>query len=294
MALGTEQCFVRSKSAVSQLMSDLSVFDGVTVGLFETRRQRELTAMFTSRGARVVPCPLIFPESHGVEEPVRQFIQEALAREFRCVIFYTGLGIQAILDAARELGQYDALKAALAHATVIARGPKGKGALRRHGLAPNFLAEPPTTEGVIKLLDGIELQGRRVAVALAGDQPNAALSEAIKYRGGEAYQFAPYHYTLPDDLSEVEAFIHKVVAGEIRVLVFTTPPQVTILLEVAEKLGLRQKLLDAMQSSLMAAVGTVTAATLERHGLKVGARPPEKNETMMGLVQAIEDSLGKP
>jgi len=269
-------------------MADSKAFEGMTVGLFETRRQRELTAMFAGRGARVVPCPLIFPESHGVEDPVRQFIKETLAGKFAFVIFYTGLGIQAVLDAARELGQYDAVKAALARTTVIARGPKGKGALRRHGLAPNFLAEPPTTQGVIKLVERLEVRGRRVAVALAGDQPNPALAEVIGRCGGEVYQFAPYHYKLPDDLSEIEAFIQKVIAGEIGVLVFTTPPQVTILLEVAEKLGLRQKLLDAMKSCLVAAVGTVTSSTLERHGLKVAARPPESNETMMGLVEAIE------
>lgn len=275
-------------------MADSKAFEGVTVGLFETRRQRELTAMFAGRGARVVPCPLIFPESRGVEEPVRQFLQETLAGKFAFIIFYTGLGIQAVLDAARELGQYDAVKAALARTTVIARGPKGKGALRRHGLAPNFLAEPPTTQGVIKLVETLEVRGKRVAVALAGDQPNSALAEVIEQRGGEVYQFAPYHYKLPDDLSEVEAFIQKVIAGEIGVLVFTTPPQVTILLEVAEKLGLRQQLLDAMQSSLVAAVGSVTASTLERHGVKVAARPLETNETMMGLVDAIERSLPKP
>jgi uroporphyrinogen-III synthase len=275
-------------------MAESKAFEGMTVGLFETRRQRELSAMFAARGAIVVPCPLIFPESRGVEEPVRKFIEEALGGKFAFVIFYTGLGIQAVLDAARELGQYGALKGALAHMTVIARGPKGKGALRRHGLAPNFLAEPPTTQGLIKLAEGLELKGQRVAVALAGDQPNLALAEAVERKGGAVYEFAPYHYKLPDDLSEVEAFIQKVVSGEIGVLVFTTPPQVTILLEVAEKLGRRQELVDAMQASLVAAVGSVTAATLDRYGVRVTARPPAANETMMGLVQAVQDSLGRP
>lgn len=274
-------------------MAESKVFEGMTVGLFETRQQRVFSAMFAGRGARVVTCPLIFPESHGVEEPVRRFIKEAVDGKFGFVIFYTGIGIQAILDAARELGEYDALKGALAHTTVIARGPKGKGALKRHGITPNFLAEPPTTQGLIKLVVGLDVKGKRVAVALAGDQPNSPLAEAVERRGGEIYQFAPYHYKLPDDLSEVEAFIQKVVAGEIRVLVFTTPPQVTILMDVAERLGLSQKLLEAMNAALVAAVGTVTASTLARRGLKVAARPPEKNETMMGLVQAIEESLGK-
>ena len=275
-------------------MADLTTFEGITVGLFETRRKREFSAMFAARGAQVVACPLIFPESHGVEEPVREFIEETLAGKFDVVIFYTGIGIEALLNAAQQLGRYEALKDVFTRMTVIARGPKGKGALKRHNLTPNFLAQPPTTEGLVKLVEGLDLSGKRVAVALAGDQPSSALSEAVINRGGEAYQFAPYHYHLPEDLSEIDAFIRRVVAREVSLLAFTTPPQVTILMNAAEKLDSAQELLQAMNSSaIVAAVGTVTAGALARYGVKVSVRPPEEDETMMGLVEAIEGFLRK-
>ena len=83
-------------------------------------------------------------------------------------------------------------------------------------------------------------------------------------------------------------------AGEVRLLVFTTPPQVTILMDAAEKLGLDQGLLEAMNSSAdVAAVGTVTAGTLARYGVKVAVSPSEANETMMGLVTAVENFVQK-
>ena len=265
------------------------MFEGISVGLFETRRKRELSAMFAARGAQVVACPLIFPVSHGVEEPVREFIEQALEGKFAVVIFYTGIGIEAALEAARQLGKYEALKDALTRMTVTARGPKGKGALKRHNLTPNFLAQPPTTQGLIKLVEGLDVKGKRVAVALAGDQPSSALSEAVKRGGGEAFEFAPYHYHLPEDLGEIGAFIQRVIAREINLLAFTTPPQVTILMGAAEKLGSAQELLQALNSSAtIAAVGTVTAGALARYGVKVSVCPPEDDETMMGLVEAIE------
>src|SRR5579863_7956722 len=273
-------------------LSGANPFQNVTVGLFETRRQREFSAMFTARGAQVAACPLIFPESQGVEEPVRKFIEEALEGKFAVVIFYTGIGILAVLEAARQLGKYEALKDALAHVILVARGPKGKGALKRHQLTPSFLAEPPTTEGLAALVAGLEVQGKRVAVALAGDQPSSILAEAVRRGGGEIYQFAPYHYRLPEERSAIGAFIQRVLAGEVSLLVFTTPPQVAILMDVAEKLGLGQKLLEAMNSSAaVAAVGPVTAAALARHGVKVSVRPPVADETMIGLVAAIERFL---
>ena len=265
------------------------MFEGITVGLFETRRKHELSAMFAARGAQVVACPLIFPESHGVEDPVREFIEQAIAGKLAVVIFYTGIGIEAVLDAARQLDKYEALKDALTRMTVIARGPKGKGALKRHNLTPHFLAEPPTTQGLVKLVEGLDVKGKRVAVALAGDQPSSALSEAVNHGGGEVHQFAPYHYRLPEDLSEIDAFIRRVLAQEISLLGFTTPPQVTILMDAAERLGLAQELLQALnRSATVAAVGTVTAGALARYGVKVSVCPPEEDETMMGLVEAIE------
>ena len=250
--------------------------------------------MFASRGAHVVACPLIFPESHGVEESVRTFIEEALAGQYAVVVFYTGIGVLAVLDAARQSGKYDALKDALARMTVIARGPKGKGALKRHKLTPNFLAEPPTTEGLVKLVEGLDVRSKKVAVALAGDQVSSALAQAIERGGGQVYQFAPYHYRLPEDLSDVGPVIQRVLTGDIGLVVFTTPPQVAILMDAAEKLGSASKLLEAMNSSAtVAAIGTVTAATLARYGVKVSVCPREDDETMMGLVEAIETFLRK-
>src|SRR2546426_5313746 len=205
-------------------MTDAKPFEGITVGLFETRRQRELTAMFAARGAEVVACPLVFPESRGAEEPVRKFIEEATQGKFAVAIFYTGIGIQAIFDAAEQLGNREALKEALSRMTLVARGPKSKGALKRHNLAPAFLAEPPTTEGLVTRVEALDVGGKRVAVALAGDHPSPALAEAVERGGGEIYQFAPYHYRLPGDLSEIGAFIQKVLAGGGQTAVVLRPP----------------------------------------------------------------------
>jgi len=275
-------------------MTDAKPFEGITVGLFEARRQREFAAMFAARGAEVVTCPLVFPESHGAEGPVRKFIEEAAQGKFAVAIFYTGIGIQAIFEAAEQLGTREALKEALSRMTLVARGPKSKGALKRHNLAPAFLAEPPTTEGLVTRVEALDVRGKRVAVALAGDHPSPALAEAVERGGGDIYQFAPYHYRLPEDLGEVGAFIQKVLAGEVGWLVFTTPPQVSILMDAAEKLGLKGRLVEATNTGRVAAVGPVTARELARYDVKVTVRPTEENETMTGLVNAIEGFLNKP
>ena len=83
--------------------------------------------------------------------------------------------------------------------TVIARGAKARGALKRHNLTPNFQAEPPTTEGSLSWSKGLDVRGKKVAVALAGGQPSSARGEAVERGGGHADQFTPYHYRQPTD-----------------------------------------------------------------------------------------------
>jgi len=86
----------------------------------------------------------------------------------------------------------------------------------------------------------------------------------------------------------------KRLRGDIGLVVFTTPPQVTILMGTAQRLGSGKKLIEVVNSSAtIAAVGTGTAATLVRHGVKVSVCPPEEDETMIGLVEAVETFLRK-
>src|SRR5262245_57729729 len=124
LSFASALCYDRGGKS-NKRMLDSNPFDGIAIGVFETRRQREFSAMFVARGAQVVSCPLIFPESHGVKESVRKFIEDALQGKFAAVIFYTGIGILTVLDAAQQLGKYDVLRDALLHMTMIARGPKG-------------------------------------------------------------------------------------------------------------------------------------------------------------------------
>jgi hypothetical protein len=67
---------------------------------------------------------------------------------------------------------------------------------------------------------------------------------------------------------------------------------VSILIGAAQSLGSGKKLIEVLNgSATIAAVGTVAAATLVRHGLKASVCPPEEDETMMGLVEAVENFL---
>ena len=65
-------------------------------------------------------------------------------------------------------------------------------------------------------------------------------------------------------------------------------------MDAAEKLGLKGRLVEATNTGGVAAVGPVTARELARYDVQVTVRPTEENETMTGLVNAIEGFLRKP
>ena len=178
--------------------------------------------------------------------------------------------------------------------TVIARGAKARGALKRHNLTPNFQAEPPTTEGLVKLVEGTRCPGQE-----SGRGPCRRPAQFRPGRGGRARRWPcrPIR-TLPLPTAHkperVRGLRSKRLRGDIGLVVFTTPPQVTILMGTAQRLGSGKKLIEVVNSSAtIAAVGTGTAATLARHGVKVSVCPPEEDETMIGLVEAVETFLRK-
>jgi uroporphyrinogen-III synthase len=80
---------------------------------------------------------------------------------------------------------------------------------------------------------------------------------------------------LPEDVGPVRALVGAVAAGTVDAVTFTSAPAVAGLLRVAEELGRREELLEALRGPVLAfAVGPVTAAPLTAAG--VPTRQPER------------------
>src|SRR3569832_3036671 len=102
----------------------------------------------------------------------------------------------------------------------ITRGPKPARVLRDLGLASDLAAAAPTTEGVIAVLQPLDLRGRRVGVQLYGTEPNPALMNILHEAGATALPVAPYVYaSAADDARVIELFCCLVV-GCVVVFVF--------------------------------------------------------------------------
>jgi uroporphyrinogen-III synthase len=261
---------------------------GRTIAVPETRELEVFAAMLERRGASVVRCPLITirdaPDPSLVLRFARNFAQGSCDE----LILTTGEGLRRILGCIEhhEPALRDPFLKALAQVRKITRGPKPARALRAVGLKSDLAAQPPTTAGIIASLSSADLKGHRVGVQLAGDKPNPPLAGFLEAAGASVLSVAPYVYGDATDDAAVRGLLARLAGGQMDAIAFTSTPQVERLFAVAPAATVS----TALKRTLVAAVGPVVAAALQRHGVEAHLTPSE-TFFMKPLTTALEHAL---
>ena len=160
-------------------MTDLPLA-GCRTALLETREGDRLAAMLREQGAEVVSCPAVAIVDLADPAPALAWLDRFIAQPCDDLILLTGEGLTRLHALAAQAGTEAGFRAALGRTRRITRGPKPARALRSLGLQPQLRAEVPTTEGIIGLLGGLPLQGRRVGVQLyPGEIGRASCRERV-------------------------------------------------------------------------------------------------------------------
>ncbi|EIM29984.1 uroporphyrinogen-III synthase [Microvirga lotononidis] len=110
--------------------------------------------MLERHGAIAVRCPLVSIHDAEVPAPVDAWIDRLVQGRHDVVLLYTGEGLSRLLGFARRRGVEADVIAALGRTCKVARGPKPAKVLRGIGLAPDVMAEEPTTAGLMTTLSG--------------------------------------------------------------------------------------------------------------------------------------------
>lgn len=240
---------------------------GFTVGLTAARRREELATLLERRGARVVQAPAIRIVPLEDDAELLSATHSCVERPPDVVVATTGIGFRGWMEAADGWGQGDALRDRLATATLLARGPKAKGAIRAAGLADHWSPPSESSTEVLDYLLQRDLEGARVAVQLHGE-PLPDFTDALEAAGAEVVPVPVYRWVLPEDVGPLERLVEAVVGGTVDCVAFTSAPAVASLVEMAERSGQVPAVLEAFRHSVMpACVGPVTAARLERLGV---------------------------
>ena len=244
-------------------------FGGARVLSFESRRATEVAALIPTFGGQPMIAPSLREVPIDANTEAVEFAQALIRGEFDIVVFLTGVGVRALVNAVEAVCPRPQLAAALALTKVVARGPKPLAVLRELQV-PVWVAapEPNTWHELIAALDGLAgefpLAGARIAVQEYGIS-NSELLDALRARGAVVTQVPVYQWTLPEDIGPLENAVTALCEGAVDVVLVTSSVQIVHLWKVA---GARAaEVQKGLARVFLASIGPTTSEELRRRGL---------------------------
>jgi len=274
---------VITAAALSEPAASLS---GFTVGVTADRRRDELAHLLESRGARVVIAPALRIVPIADDAELKAATRACLDTPPDIVLVNTGIGMRGWLEAAEGWGLAEPLRAVLAGAYLVARGPKARAAVRAAGLHDQWSPEGESYEEVADHLRSRGISGLTVAMQLHGEsQPE--YTEVLEQAGARVIEVPVYRWAAPTDPAPLHRLVDLITARLVDAVTFTAAPAVQALLRTAGPGA--DAVLEALRGDVLAAcVGPVTAAPLRRHNVPV-VTPTRAR--LSSLVRTIVDEL---
>jgi uroporphyrinogen-III synthase len=252
------------------------------------RRAEELGTMLERRGAVVVHGPAIRIVPLADDADLLAATRDLVARPPDITVATTGIGFRGWVEAAEGWGLGKDLLDALGGGTLIARGPKARGAIRASGLTD---AWSPVSESSAEVLDHLLAQGvegRRIAVQLHGE-PLHDVVESLTMAGAEVVAVPVYRWVAPADIGPLNRLTDQVLAGGVDVVAFTSAPAAASFLRRAGERGVRDELVRLLRGPVLAlCVGPVTAAPLE--AVEVPTVQPQRSR-LGAMVRKLEGEM---
>jgi uroporphyrinogen III methyltransferase/synthase len=257
---------------------------GLRVLVTRTREQAsELSRALAAAGAEPVELPAIEIVRRYDEAKLAAAIDALTDSAYGWLVFTSANAVEIFFDALHERG----LDARVVRASVAAIGPGTAEALRQRGIAADVTpaADAYTAEGLLDALAAAEMRGKRVLLPRA-EGAREVLVDGLVARGAAVDEVTLYVAAPPSDPEaeglrpELVEGLRRLRAGEIDVATFASSSSVRNLVSL---LGGD---LDALRRCRIAAIGPVTAQTVE----ELLGRPPDvvaREHTIAGLVQAL-------
>lgn len=252
-------------------------FDGLRVLSFESRRGKEIAQLISNNGGEPIVAPSTRDVPEDPDEDVLVLIRGILKGEITAIIFMTGVGARALIEAGANVSSREQFIAALGKTHIVVRGPKPAAVMREFNLPVELtVPEPNTWAEIVRVFDAntekLPLRGARIAVQEHGE-PSPELYAALRERGAEILPVHVYRWELPEDTGPLKSAIRSLAKGEVNVVLFTASVQFTHAERVAQEIGMQEEFVKALQRTVVASIGPTTSQTLREHGIGVDCEP---------------------
>lgn len=238
---------------------------GKRIVLCASRKTEEMTALIEKQGGIALIRPAqgtVFAKDEALIEEIRDVISQTSD----WFIFTTGVGVEALIEAAERGGMKEKWLEAIQAANVAVRGYKTVAALKKIGIPIVAESDDGTTKGLLRSLSSFSFAGKRVVVQLHGD--TAPTLKQFMLESGALYtELLPYRHIAPDE-DVLNVLYNEIVEQQVDAVCFTTAMQVRFLFSFAKEKRAVEPLCRAFSEHVVAcAVGTVTAEALLEEGV---------------------------
>ena len=267
---------------VVKLRDSLSWFEtkplfGKTFVVTRARAQASaLTEKLEKEGAKVIEVPAIKIVDPADFAPLDDAQQNLASYDW--VIFTSANGVDLFFDRLLKNGK-DAR--AFANSKIAAIGSATADMLTAYGLTADRIPASYKAEDLVDTLLPQLHKGSRVLLARAKEARNV-LPDALKEVGADVNVVAVYETVA--DCENKDELIASLQNKEVDCITFTSSSTVTNLLKSLDE---DKKLLEGVT---LAAIGPITAKTMEKHGLKPTVCA--ETYTIDGLVEALNQFYG--
>ena len=251
-------------------------FDGLRVLSLESRRSKEVAKLIKTYGGEAFVVPAMREVPLDTHQPALEFAAALIAGEFDAVVFFTGVGVRAMMQIIETKYSSVEFLAALRKTRVVARGPKPQGVLRELNVPISVIApEPATWREMLEAMKaefGDTLGDFRVAVQEYGAS-NPEFLSALSELSGQVTKVPVYQWALPEDLQPLRESVLAIANAGVDVLLFMTAVQVIHLFQVAEQMGCVEELRSGMESIVVISIGPTTTEELLHYDIKPDFEP---------------------
>src|ERR1035437_4677122 len=251
-------------------------FDGLRVLSLESRRAVEVAKLIRTYGGEPFVVPAMREIPLESNHQALAFAEELMQGKIDLTIFFTGVGVRALLEIVHTRHYREQFLTALRETKVAARGPKPAAALREVRVPVlATAAEPATWHEMMTALDaqfGDSLRSMRVAVQEYGASNPEFLAELTE-RCAEVIKVPVYQWGLPEDLRPLRECVLGIANGSVDVVLFMTAVQVIHLFQVAEDMGFRKELTAGLLATVVVSIGPTTSEELAHYGITPDFEP---------------------
>ncbi|WP_462272093.1 uroporphyrinogen-III synthase [Methanohalophilus sp.] len=222
--------------------------------------------MAQSMGYKVFEAPMI--ELTDMRDDMFDiFTEHVLTGKSDYVIFTSANGIDYTLDKVDDRNEFTN---ALNGTKVIAIGPNTKKRLEELDVEVLGIPGVYSSEGLVEYLCP-DVEGKIVDTARSA-YGSILLIEGLEKCGASVLETQVYTLVQPEGDKQRE-LIKRAAAGDIAIFAFTSSMMVRNFFSLAEEMGKTDDIKEVMKKSIVAAIGTPTANTIQEYGVETTIKP---------------------